>query len=104
MATVTNPVAALSTPESFLLWMNGVAGAVLTQALATAVSVGDSLRSASDPALAQVAEAASEVGVLNQALTPFAGSASTNPNDVSPVTYPSSAAPRCPSDWPASPP
>jgi uncharacterized protein (DUF1501 family) len=89
MATVTNPVAALSTPEAFLLWMNGVSGGVLTQALGAAVSVGDSLRSASDPALAQVAEAASEVGVLNQALAPFAGSASTNPKDVSPVTYPS---------------
>jgi uncharacterized protein (DUF1501 family) len=92
MATVTNPIAALSTPEAFLLWMNGVSGPILTQALGAAVSVGDSLRTASDPALAQVAKAASEVGVLNQALTPFAGSASTNPNDVSPVTYPSSSA------------
>ena len=89
MASATNPVAALSTPEAFLLWMNGVSGPILTQALGAAVSVGDSLRTATDPALAQVAEAASEVGVLNQALAPFAGSASSNPNDVSPVTYPS---------------
>jgi uncharacterized protein (DUF1501 family) len=91
MASATNPVAALSTPEAFLLWMNGVSGPILTQALGAAVSVGDSLRTASDPALAQVAEAASEVGVLNQAVAPFAGSASTNPLDVSPVTYPSAS-------------
>jgi uncharacterized protein (DUF1501 family) len=88
MATVTNPVAALSTPEAFVLWMNGVSGGILTQALGAAVTVGNSLRSASDPALAQVAQAASEVGTLSQALAPFAGNASTNPNDVSPVTYP----------------
>ena len=88
MATATNPVAALSTPESFSLWMNGVASGPLNQALAAAVSIGDSLCSASDPALAQVAMAASDLGGLNQALTPFAGSAATNPLDASPVTYP----------------
>ena len=91
MATATNPIAALSTPEAFTLWMNGVTGGVLDQALAAAVSLGDSQRTWSDPALTQAAKAASEIGVLNQALAPFAGNAGTNPNDVSPVTYPSSS-------------
>ena len=89
LATATNPTAALSTPENFSLWMNGVSGGVLDLALAASVSLGNSQRTWSDPALAQAAEAASEVGVLNQALAPFAGNASTNPKDVSPVTYPS---------------
>jgi uncharacterized protein (DUF1501 family) len=90
LATVTNPVAALTTPEAFVLWMNGVTGGVLDHALAAAVSLGDAQRLWSDPAIAQAAEAASEIGLLNQALAPFAGSASTNPNDVTPVPYPSS--------------
>ena len=90
LATATNPVAAIDTPESFNLWLDGVWGDVFDWTLDAAATLGDRQRHARDAALAQVAGAASEVGYVRRALAPFRdkdGHAAYH----SPVTYPTAA-------------
>ncbi len=87
LATARNPVAAIDRPEDFSLYLNGVWGDVFTWTLDSASSLGDSQRTSRDPALAQVAEAASEVGVVRRALAPFRD-ANGNAAYTAPVSYP----------------
>jgi uncharacterized protein (DUF1501 family) len=91
IATAVNPVAAIDTPQDFSLWLNGVWGDVFNWTLDSAAQLGDRQRRCADPAIAQIAEAASEVGIVSRALAPFrnqnGGAAYT-----SPVTYPVAAA------------
>lgn len=90
LATARNPIAAIQKPEDFSLWLEGVWGDIFDYTLDAASGLGDAQRQAPDPALAQVAEAASEVGVVRRALAPFRD---TNGNAAyrSPVPYPKSA-------------
>ena len=89
LATAVNPVAAIDTPESFSLWLDGVWGDVFNWTLDSAAQLGLRQRNAADAALAQVAEAAAEVGVLRRALAPFRD-ANGKAAYQSPVTYPTS--------------
>jgi uncharacterized protein (DUF1501 family) len=91
LATARNPVAAIDRPETFSLWLNDVWGEVFSLTLDAASSLGDAQRRAVDGAIAQVAEAASEVGIVRRALAPFRN-ADGNAAYTSPVTYPTSAA------------
>ena len=90
LATATNPVAAISKPEDFSLWLDGVWGEVFSWTLEAASGLGEAQRRAADPAIAQVAEAASEVGIVRRALAPFRDS-NGNAAYRSPVTYPKAA-------------
>jgi len=90
LATAINPVAAIDRPETFQLWLNDVWGDVFTQTLDSASALGDALRRSRDPAIAQVAQAASEVGAVRRALAPFR-TADGKAAYTSPVTYPTSA-------------
>ncbi len=90
LATARHPVAAIDRPESFSLWLNDVWGDVFSATLDSASSLGDAQRRAADPAIAQVAQAASEVGTVRRALAPFRD-ASGKPAYTSPVTYPTAA-------------
>jgi uncharacterized protein (DUF1501 family) len=90
LATALNPVAAIDRPDDFSLWLNGVYGNVFDYTLDSASELGDAQRRSRDPAIAQVAEAASEVGVVRRALKPFQTS-SGGPAYTSPVTYPTSS-------------
>jgi uncharacterized protein (DUF1501 family) len=95
LATARNPVAAIDRPEDFSLWLDGVWGDVFNYTLDSASKLGASQRHAADAAIAQVAEAASEVGIVRHALAPFRN-ADGNAAYTSPLTYPKSAA----SDFP----
>jgi uncharacterized protein (DUF1501 family) len=90
LATALNPVAAIDRPEDFSLWLDGVWGDIFTWTLDSAAALGDGQRRSRDPALAQVAEAASEVGVVRQALAPFRD-ANGHAAYRSPVSYPKSS-------------
>ncbi len=90
LATARNPVAAIQKPEDFSLWLDGVWGDIFDYTLDSASGLGDAQRHAADPALAQVAEAASEVGVVRRALAPFRDK-NGNAAYHSPVAYPKSA-------------
>jgi uncharacterized protein (DUF1501 family) len=87
LATAVNPVAAIDLPESFSLWLRDVWGDVFSDTLDSAEALGDAHRRAADPAMAQVAGAASEVGVVRRALAPFRN-ADGKPTYTAPVTYP----------------
>jgi uncharacterized protein (DUF1501 family) len=87
LATAINPVAAIDRPDDFSLWLNGVWGDVFTWTLDSASALGDAQHHSSDPAIAQVAEAASEVGIVRRALAPFRD-ANGNATYTSPVQYP----------------
>ena len=87
LATARNPVAAIDRPETFSLWLNDVWGDVFSLTLDSASTLGDAQRRAADPAIAQVAEAASEVGYVRRALAPFRNADGTAAY-TSPVTYP----------------
>lgn len=89
LAPAANPVAAIDRPENFSLWLDGVWGDVFSWTLDSASTLGEAQRRSPDPALAQVAEAASEVGVVRRALAPFRD-ANGNAAYTSPVTYPKS--------------
>ena len=91
LATEVNPVAAIDRPDDFSLYLNGVWGDVFDWTLDSASALGDAQRHSGDPALAQVAQAASEVGIVRKALAPFR-TASGGPAYTSPVTYPVSSA------------
>jgi uncharacterized protein (DUF1501 family) len=90
LAPAKNPVAAIDRPYDFSLWLNGVWGDIFDWTLDSAAALGDAQHHASDPALAQVAEAASEVGVVRRTLAPFRD-ANGDPAYTSPVTYPTSS-------------
>jgi len=90
LATAVNPVAAIDRPEDFSLWLDGVWGDVFDWTLDSAAALGGDQRHSAESAIAQVAEAASEVGIVRQALAPFRD-ANGNPAYRSPVTYPTSA-------------
>jgi uncharacterized protein (DUF1501 family) len=87
LATARNPVAAIDRPENFSLWLDGVWGQVFTLTLDSAAALGDAQSRAGDPAVAQVAQAASEVGYVRRALAPFRDQ-NGNAAYTSPVTYP----------------
>jgi uncharacterized protein (DUF1501 family) len=89
LATARNPVAAIDRPENFSLWLDGVWGDVFAWTLDSAAVLGDLQSRAGDPALAQVAQAASEVGYVRRALAPFRDK-NGNAAYSSPVTYPAS--------------
>jgi uncharacterized protein (DUF1501 family) len=90
LATSKNPVAAIDRPDDFSLWLNGVYGNIFDFTLDSAAGLGDAQRRSRDPAIAQVAEAASEVGIVRRALKPFQNS-SGGAAYTSPVTYPTTA-------------
>ena len=87
LATAVNPVAAIDLPESFSLWLHDVWGDVFSLTLNSASAMGDAHRHAGDPAIAQVAGAASEVGTVRRALAPFRN-ADGKPTYAAPVTDP----------------
>ncbi len=87
LATAVAPVAAIDRPETFSLWVNGTWGEVFAEALQAASALGDAQRHSGDAALAQVAEAAAEVGSVRRALAPFA-TADGKPAYHTPVAYP----------------
>ncbi len=89
LATTLNPVAAIDRPEDFSLWLDGVWGSVFEWTLDSAAALGGAQSGARDPALAQGARAASEVGIVRQALAPFRDQ-NGNPTYRSSVTYPKS--------------
>ncbi len=97
LATAKHPVAAIDQPNNFAVWVNGVWGNAAEWALDSASSLGDKLRNAHDPALKQVAGAASEVGIVRRTLKPWAhaqsSGADANPGAPyrSSVTYPASS-------------
>ncbi len=95
IATARNPVAAIDQPNDFAVWVNGVWGDVQEWTLETASALGDRQRRSADPAIRQVAGAASEVGVVRKTLKPWSkdqssSSSNANPGAVygSSVTYP----------------
>ncbi len=90
LATAVNPVAAIDRPESFSLWLQDVWGDVFNLTLDSASAMGDAHHRAADSAIAQVAGAASEVGVVRRALAPFRN-ADGKPAYTVPVTYPTSS-------------
>jgi uncharacterized protein (DUF1501 family) len=87
LATAHNPVAAIDRPETFSLWLEGVWGDVFDWTLDSAAGLGTAQRHIHDEAVAQVAEAASEVGIVRHALAPFRTADGTAAY-TSPVTYP----------------
>jgi uncharacterized protein (DUF1501 family) len=89
LATARNPVAAIDRPDDFSLWLNGVWGDVFTATLDAAAALGAAQSRSRDYSIAQVAQAASEVGIVRAALAPFSDS-NGNPTYHSPVTYPQS--------------
>ena len=91
LATAVNPVAAIDRPENFSLWMQGVWGDVFSLALESASRLGDVQRHSRDVAIAQVADAASESGIVRRALRPFVN-AEGKASYTSPVPYPAAAA------------
>ncbi|HEX3833303.1 MAG TPA: DUF1501 domain-containing protein [Solirubrobacteraceae bacterium] len=91
LATAVNPVAAIDRPENFSLWMQGVWGDVFSLALDSTSQLGDAQRHSRDPAIAQVAAAAAESGIVRRALTPFVGK-DGKASYTSPVAYPTAGA------------
>jgi uncharacterized protein (DUF1501 family) len=89
LATANNPTAAIDQPDNFSLWMQGMWGDPFNYALDAAGSLGDAQRGDRDSAIAQVAEAASEVQIVRTALAPLR-TAAGGPAYTSPVTYPTS--------------
>jgi uncharacterized protein (DUF1501 family) len=90
LATARNPVAAIDRPETFSLWLQDVWGDVFSLTLDSASSLGDAQRRSADAAIAQVAQAASEVGFVRRTLAPFRN-ANGDAAYTSPVTYPKAA-------------
>ena len=80
LATAKNPTAAIDQPNNFAVYLNGVWGNAAEWALDSAASLGDAQRRSRDPAIAQVAGAASEVGVVRRTLQPFRTSTGSGAN------------------------
>ena len=87
LATAKHPTAAIDRPDNFAVYLSGVWGDAFDWAMQSAGALGDAQRRSHDPAIAQVAEAASEVGIVRDTLKPFQTS-SGGPAYTSPVTYP----------------
>ena len=97
LATARNPVAAIDRPDNFSLWLQDVWGDVFTRTLDAASALGDAQRALADPAIAQVAGAASEVGIVRRALAAVPRLRMATPA----YTQPRSPTPRRPtSDFP----
>jgi uncharacterized protein (DUF1501 family) len=101
LATAKNPTAAIDQPNNFAVYLNGVWGDAAEWTLDMASRLGDAQRHWTDPAIKQVASAASEVGIVRRTLKPWSNAASvsgsgTNPNPGavygSSVTYPEASA------------
>jgi uncharacterized protein (DUF1501 family) len=90
LATAQHPTAAIDTPAGFDLYMQNMWGDPFTDALDATGSLGDAMRNSRDPAIAQVAEAASEVAIVRSALAPLR-TASGDSNYGATVPYPTSA-------------
>jgi uncharacterized protein (DUF1501 family) len=81
LATAKNPTAAIDQPNNFAVWLNGVWGDASEWTLDSAARLGDNQRHSSDPAIKQVASAASEVGIVRRTLKPWStAAAATGPN------------------------
>ncbi|MFZ0378137.1 MAG: DUF1501 domain-containing protein [Solirubrobacteraceae bacterium] len=101
LATAKNPTAAIDQPNNFAVYLNGVWGDAVEWALDSASSLGDVQRLSHDRAIAQVAGAASEVGIVRRTLQPFrpsTGSGGNSGTDTNPgaaygssVTYPTAS-------------
>jgi len=93
LATTKNPTAAIDQPTNFAVYLSGVWGNVTDWTLDSASSLGDLQRHSHDPAIAQVAGAASEVGVVRRTLKPWSSAASGSSSAANPgVIYGSSIA------------
>jgi uncharacterized protein (DUF1501 family) len=94
LATAKRPVAAIDQPDNFAVYLNGVWGDASEWTLETASKLGDAQRDDRDPAIVQVASAASEVGIVRRTLKPWSvnkSSSSGGSTDTlygSSVTYP----------------
>ncbi len=98
LATTRQPVAAIDQPNNFAVWINGLWGDSAQWALQSASTLGDAQRHAADPAIQQVAAAASEVGIVRRTLKPWAGKSSASKPGSNPgaayhakVAYPASS-------------
>jgi uncharacterized protein (DUF1501 family) len=80
LATARNPVAAIDQPNNFSVWVNGVWGDASGWTLESASSLGDKQRNSHDPAIRQVARAASEVGIVRRRLKPWTHGAQNGPD------------------------
>ncbi len=87
VATAHNPVAAIDRPEDFSLWLDNVWSNIFDLTLEATASLGQAQAHASDAAIAQVAQAASESAYVRGALAPFRNS-SGDAAYTSPVNYP----------------
>jgi uncharacterized protein (DUF1501 family) len=97
LATTKNPTAAIDQPNNFAVYLDGVWGDASEWTLDAASRLGDNQRHSSDPAIKQVASAASEVGIVRRTLKPWSNAttvsgsdSATNPGAIygSTVTYP----------------
>ncbi|HYB25438.1 MAG TPA: DUF1501 domain-containing protein [Solirubrobacteraceae bacterium] len=102
LATARNPTAAIDQPNNFAVYLSGVWGDAAEWALDSASALGDAQHYSRDPAIAQVAGAASEVGIVRRTLQPFrttngnpggqpGGSANPGAAYGSSVTYPTAS-------------
>jgi len=83
LATAKNPTAAIDQPNNFAVYLNGVWGDAAEWTLDAASRLGDNQRHSRDPAIKQVASAASEVGIVRQTLKPWTDAASVSGSDSS---------------------
>jgi uncharacterized protein (DUF1501 family) len=97
LATAKNPTVAIDQPNNFAVDLNGVWGTAAEWTLDAASRLGDNQRHSKDPAIKQVASAASEVGIVRRALKPWSNAktvsgtdSTTNPGAIygSSVAYP----------------
>jgi uncharacterized protein (DUF1501 family) len=79
LATAKNPTAAIDQPNNFSVYPSGLWGDFADWTLESAFSLGDKQRNSHDPAIAQVAGAASEVGIVQRTLKPLANANHSNP-------------------------
>jgi uncharacterized protein (DUF1501 family) len=81
LATAKNPVAAIDQPNNFAVYLNGVWGNYSGWTLDAASSLGDRQRNWKDPAIQQVAMAASEVGDVRRTLKPWSNAQTVSGTD-----------------------
>jgi len=85
LATTSVPVAAVSSPASYTLWANGLDSPLAAPTISTFGALGS--LSAPSPAFVQARSAARDTSLLLNQIAPFV-TADGQPNDNSPVTYP----------------
>ena len=91
LATAKNPTVAIDQPSTFGLSFAGADGEPVQRAIRSIQKLGGAQRGSHDRAIAQVASAAAEIGLVHRELSPF--SAAANGGDPaagyrSPVPYP----------------